>query len=111
MNNEKKKKVWIINRSAHDFSDAQRFGELHFLSDGPIIKTNVADMDRQFTARLEASEPEDYILPTSLSVMTAIACSIFVLKHHCLNLLLYKNGMYIERKLCYATPPQHQNRG
>lgn len=98
---EKRKKVWVINRSAHDFSDAERFGELHYLSNGPIIKTNVVDMDRQFNAKLEASSAEDYILPTSLSVMTAIACSIFVLRHRCLNLLLYKNGMYIERRLCY----------
>ena len=94
--------VWIINRSSHDYSAAMRFGKLEFLSEGTINKFNVNDMDRQFRERLADSSPNDYLLLTSLTVMSAIATVVFVEKHGKLNLLLFRSGDYIERRLSYC---------
>lgn len=95
--------VYIINRSAHDFSDAKRFGTLKYLTQGSVNRFSTGNMIRQFTDGLRDSTPEDYILPTGLSIMTALACVVFALKHGRLNLLLFKNsgrgGSYVERSL------------
>lgn len=92
------KKVFIVNHSAHDFSEAERYGEVRFLSSGSMDRYSTNNMIRQFKEALADSEPTDYIVPCSLNVMNSIACAIFAHKHGTLNLLLYKqNTGYIER--------------
>jgi hypothetical protein len=91
--------VFIVNRGAHDFSDAKRFGEIIYLSEGDINKYSVNKMYRIFATRLRRSQPEDYILVSGLTVMACIACACFAFLHHKLNVLLFKNGRYIERRL------------
>lgn len=91
------RKVYIINRSAHDHSDAERFGELVFLTDGFVDRFDTNNMYRRMAEMLESSSSKDYILLTSLSTLCSIACSMFVYKHGVLNLLLWKDGAYVER--------------
>jgi len=99
-------KVYVVNRGGHDHSDAERFGELTFLSEGAINRYSTGSIYRKFVAKLNGSLIEDYILITGLSVMSSIACSIFARKHGRLNLLLFKtsrekgvNSYYVERTL------------
>jgi len=93
-------KVYVVNKGGHDYSDARRFGELHFLSEGPISKYAVSKIYREFAMMLRESTPLDYILLTGLTTMACIACSCFSFLHTGkLNLLLFKNGKYVERKL------------
>jgi hypothetical protein len=92
-------KVFIINRGVHDFACAKRFGELTYLSDGPVSKYATTVMMREFSKALKDSTEEDYILLTSLTVMCVIACVIFAMKHKKLNLLLLKDNDYTERRL------------
>ena len=89
--------VYCVNKSTHDFSDAERFGELHFLSEGALKKTEVTQMARMFSEHLKDSTIEDYILITGMSVMSSIACSIFVSLHKRLNLLIYNGRKYVTR--------------
>ena len=92
-------KVYIINKSAHNFSDAKKYGVATYLSEGLMNRYATTNIHRQFSKFLEKSKPEDYIVLCSLNVMNAIACSIFTRKHGTLNLLLYKKGKYVERNL------------
>jgi hypothetical protein len=96
---EKRNKVYIVNRSAHDFSPAEKFGEIVFLSEGPMNRYGVNNMHRQFKDAMKDSTEHDYIVPCSLNVMNSIASAIFAFKHGKLNLLLFKGGSYIERNL------------
>jgi len=98
------RKVFVVNRGCHDHSDAERFGELVFLSEGAINRYAVANMYREFVQQLRNSQEEDFLLITGLSVMSSLACSIFARMHGRINLLLYKasrtpdvEGHYIER--------------
>ena len=96
--------VYIVNKGAHDHSDAERFGRLVYLSDGEINKYSTNKMYRTFADKLRRSQPDDLILITGLTVMSCIACSCFSFLHRRLNVLLYKmggthNGRYIERRL------------
>jgi len=91
------KKVFIVNKSSHDFRPAEAFGEVIYLSEGSINRYATNSMVRQFSDIMKDSEGSDYIVPCSLNVMNSIACAIFAHKHGRLNLLLFKDGLYIER--------------
>lgn len=92
-------RVYIINRAGHDFSAAEKYGELSYLSEGEQNRFAVGGMYRKFAELIEFSHEDDYLLITSLTVMSTIAASMMGYKHGRLNLLLFKNGKYIERKL------------
>ena len=92
-------KVYVVNRSAHDFSAAEQFGKIVFLSEGPMNRYACNNMYRAFSEVMKDSCEGDYIVPCSLNVMNSIACAMFAKKHGRLNLLLFKSGDYIERNL------------
>ena len=92
-------KVYIINKSAHNFSATKKYGKAIYLSKGLVDRYATTNIHRHFCKLFKKSRPEDYIVLCSLNVMNAIACSIFVKKHGTLNLLLYKKGGYVERNL------------
>jgi len=93
--------VYILNRGAHNYTDAERFGEIVFCTDGELDRYDTSQMYRKLSAAMEDSEEEDYILLTSLTSLCSIACSIFAHKHGCLNLLIHKDAGYVERKLVF----------
>ena len=93
------KRVYIVNKSSHDFGPAEEYGETIFLSEGSMNRYAVNSMYRQFSEAMRLSDQSDYIVPCSLNVMNSIACAIFAHKHGRLNLLLFKDGTYIERNL------------
>lgn len=94
-------KVYIVNKSAHDFSEAEKFGHLVFITEGRLNRFAVNDMHRQTTDILEGSHKEDFIVPCSLNVLNSIVCATFAVKHGRLNLLLFKQGDYIERNIIF----------
>lgn len=98
-NRRTEKKVFIVNKSAHDFSAAEQYGKVHFLSSGPMNRYSCNHMYRIFSKEMMHSNEDDYIVPCALNVMNSIACAIFARKHGKLNLLLFKEGNYIERNL------------
>ena len=97
-------KVFIISDSGHDFSEAEKYGELVVLSKGTIGKYQITGMFRAFEEDLSASSPEDCILISGPIVLNAIACSMFAYLHGRLNLLVWRmidesKGKYIYRRL------------
>ena len=94
---EQTRKVFVVNKSSHDFGPADKYGKVHFLSSGSMNRYATNSMVRLFEEAMRESKVEDYIVPCSLNVMNSIACAIFAYKHGRLNLLLYKDGVYIER--------------
>ncbi len=81
--------VYVVNKSSHDFSSAEEYGTLKFLSEGMMNKFEANHMARTFKEALEHSSASDYILPCGLSVMNMIACAMFATMHGRLNLLLF----------------------
>lgn len=91
--------VYIVNRSSHDFSAAEDYGKLVYVTEGRVNRFATNDMVRIFSEAFKNSQPTDLIVLCSLSVMNSIACAVFAVKHRRLNLLLWKDkeGKYIER--------------
>ena len=90
-------KVYVVNKSAHDFSSAKKFGHLLYMTEGRMNRFGTNDMVRRFQESMKKSKKEDYILLCSLNIMNSLACAVFARKHGTLNLLLFKDGEYLER--------------
>ena len=93
--------VYVVNKSAHDFSEAKDYGNVVFLSEGIMNRYSVNNMHRLFTEVMKDSKEEDYIVPCSLQIMNLIAGAVFAVKHKKLNLLLFKEGKYLERNVVF----------
>jgi hypothetical protein len=92
-------KVYVPNRGPHNYSDAERFGEIVFCTDGSLDKMDTAQMYRELVDAMYDSETEDFILLGSLTSLCCVACSIFTAKHWRLNLLIHSQGGYVDRSL------------
>ena len=93
--------VYVVNRGPHDYTDAKRFGEIIFCTTGSLDKFDTAQMYRELAESMHDSQPEDYILLTSLTSLCSIACAMFAAKHQCLNLLLHKGDGYLVKSLYF----------
>lgn len=104
-------KVYIINKAAHDFSAAKKYGKLVYLSQKPISRYATNNIFRLFYPILKKSGPEDYVLITSLNTMNIIACVIMALMHHKIKLLIHfsEDNSYIERILSFETVMEDLN--
>lgn len=91
--------VFITNKSGHDFSPATKFGELRFLTVGSVDKYNINTLYGEIIDGLEGSTDRDFLMVSSLTVLNVVAAAILARKYGKLNLLLYRNGDYIERNL------------
>ena len=84
-------RVYIPNRSFHDFSEAARYGELVYLTEGLVRPgTSVNQLYRLLDERMAGSEPEDMLLVCSLSILNAVASSLLTHKHGAVNYLIYR---------------------
>lgn len=83
------KTVYVVNDSGHDYSKAEKFGRLVFMSTRSIYKTHVTKMYKKFKRFINESGREDYLLISGPSLMNVIACSMFARKHGKLNLLIW----------------------
>jgi surface polysaccharide O-acyltransferase-like enzyme len=92
-------KIFIPNKGGHDFTMAEHYGDLVYVTSGAISKFSVGTMAREWSRVLKDSKDTDYILLSSLTALCAIGTAMFARKHGCVNLLLYRNGKYISRRL------------
>ena len=93
-------KVFVINRSAKDFSKAEKYGELIFLTEGHRKVFNVANDYRELIEKLKDATPDDYILLTGLRSTNAVAAWILGRLGLPLRLLIFdRRGWYVPRTL------------
>lgn len=93
------RKVYVTNKGGHNYSDAERFGELVFMTEGSQNRFAVSAIYRSFIDAMADSHPDDYLLVTSMNVLNSVASAIFARKHGRLNLLLFNRGRYEAREL------------
>ena len=82
---------------------AETFGELHYVTQGMLDRYGVNAMYRAASKAFECATEKDYIVVSSLTIFCCVACAVFARKFGRLNLLLFKDGKYIERKLLIST--------
>jgi hypothetical protein len=94
-------RVYVVNKSAHDFSDAKRFGELVYLTEGSVNRFETSQIHREVTAAMRDAAKDDWLLVSALTVINTIAASILAMRFKRLNLLIYdiKTKRYADRVL------------
>jgi hypothetical protein len=92
-------KVYIINDSGHDYSEAKQFGTLVFLTKGKVASYATTQHYRVFAEKMKDAGPNDFILVTSLASMNCIAGWIMGTLGFPLNLLLFKDDKYVVRRI------------
>lgn len=92
-------KVYVANRSSHDYRPAYKFGELIFITKGDLNKFAVGELFRTFAEVLRDSTEDDFFLPTSLPILSSIGSAILAHKHGRVKYLLFRNGEYIVRTI------------
>jgi hypothetical protein len=102
-------KVYLLNKAGHDYSDAERYGELVTCTEGSLDKLDLQQMYRELSHAMQDSESCDFILLTSLTSLCCIACGIFSSKHGGLNLLIHTNSGYFERSVFFNNEYKDNN--
>lgn len=92
-------KVYVVNKGGHDYSAAEKYGELIFCTEGPLSKYDVGQMYRELREAMALSSPDDYILLTSLTTLCSVAAALFAAKHGRVNFLIFRDDTYVERKI------------
>ena len=81
--------VFIPNKAGHDFSAAEKYGELIYVSSGTQHKHGTNLMQRQWQDALKDSTKDDIIMMSGLPHMQAIGCALFGHIHGRVNILIY----------------------
>ena len=92
-------KVYVPNDWRHSATDAEPWGEIVYLTNGPLSRTNVKANYRQVMEGLKGSEPVDWLVVGSLSVLTGLCMARFAEMHGRLNLLIWDQGRYVPRRV------------
>jgi hypothetical protein len=115
---EEQRKVFVANKSAHNYMAAGSFGELVYVTEGTIDRYDANGIWRAWQIALDGSHPDDYIMPTSLNIICMIGAALFAVRHRRLNLLLFRYGKYVTRELVFhedtpteGTPPSSEGDG
>lgn len=108
-------KVYIPNKSYHNYTKAEKFGELVFLTEGKVNKTKPNDIARDIAEAMKDAQASDFIMITSLSVICGLACGMFAHRFGKLNLLLHdehsKEDAYLFRELVFGPGAQTSSNG
>lgn len=100
----RKPTVYIANRSGHNYSGAERFGQLVAVTQHRV---NVFATDRlrtDITHALRDAKPEDLLLLGG-SPLVNVLCAFILLQRHGLLNIIYWDGLkqdYIRRKLSFT---------
>jgi hypothetical protein len=93
--------VFIPNKSGHNFSAASKYGLFNYVTTGLVNRFSVGHMARKWAFALKSSKPEDYIMLTSLTILTVVGAAIFGHLHGRINLLIFRNNKYIARTVIF----------
>ena len=92
-------RVFIPANQGHDYSRADAYGTIHFVTEEPLPTSNFGHMRDLWRRALVNSSKEDWIVVSSLASHLAIGSAIFARRHGRLNLLVFDGGDYVGRTI------------
>lgn len=99
------RKVFIVNDGGHDYSGAEKYGQIVFCTESVIRKDDISQMYRELAIALEDAKPDDYFLISSLTSLCAVGAAILSNWFGEVHFLLYKDGQYVVRDLILDRAP------
>lgn len=94
------RRVYILVNGGHDYSDAERFGILHFLDVPLESKSDIAQIYAYLNQTLWDASPDDLLMVGSgTASMGCVATALLTEWFGKVNFLLYRRDKYEEHKL------------
>lgn len=93
------RRVFILNEGTHDYSDAERFGELVYCTSGLLPKNDINRLFLELDKVLADSQPEDLLLLTGPASLCSVASAIMAAQHGEVHYLTFHDGQYYEKDL------------
>jgi hypothetical protein len=81
--------VWVSNFSGHNYSDAERFGPIRFITEGYV---SLRYLDRVFDEVVKGSadtHKDDYFLLSGMNLINVLAVLVWYNKHKKIKLLIW----------------------
>lgn len=93
-------RVFVPNKSGHDFSSASEFGEIVFLTTGRVNRHAANTIYQEVAEMMENVNDTDHIIVSSLNIITMMAAAIMARKTGFLNLLVFSGDHYSPHRIC-----------
>lgn len=92
-------RVFITSKGTHDYTKAEKFGQLVYLSEGTVTQYKLPSIARDFSDKLSDVTEDDFLLVSGLSSMNAVAATIINKHVGKVNYLLYIRDEYVVRTI------------
>ncbi len=93
------RRVYVLNEGGHDYSDAERFGEIVYCTTGVLPKNDINRLFRELDDVLSESDAKDLLLLTGPASLCAVASAIMAATHGEIHYLVFHDGQYYEKDL------------
>lgn len=89
-------KVFVTNFQSRDYSSAEKYGELVFVTKGFIVLSDLEKIRKSLSRFIELSSADDYVILMGPSVIIAMFTVLWFAKHGYMNILSWdgKNNTY-----------------
>ena len=74
-------KVWIANYAGHPYDQAEKFGELTYITRGYVSLGNLDRLTYGVVERVLETEPDDYLLLSGLCIIGVLAALAMFTRH------------------------------
>ena len=94
-------KVYIPNKSGHNFSSAKLFGDLVYVTEGEINLFGTVRIYQAFVKAMKDISPKDYLLISSANILCSIGAAVMARKTGHLNILMFRqsDNTYVPREI------------
>lgn len=82
-------RVWIVNFAGHDYSDAEKWGEIRPVTIGYVGQGSFDRLLYDVVNGLKDSQPDDWMLPSGLTILNVIAAAVWLKMHGELRILVF----------------------
>ena len=98
------RKVYILTKGAHDYSDAERFGTLVFLNIPTFVRWDIQRLYLELQEGLKDAKEDDLFLVSHLTSHCCVATAILTEWFGRVNFLIFRKDKYEENKLILSQP-------
>lgn len=84
-----KSRVYITNFAGHDFTKAEKYGELVFVTTGYVSFQSLDRIKFEIVESLKTSRPDDWLCLTGVPILQVVSAVVWFHMHNKVNLLVW----------------------
>lgn len=93
------RKVYVLGKGGHDYSDAERYGKLVFLDIPTYARWDIDRLYRELEEGLQDADKDDLFIVSHLASHCCVATALLIEWFGRVNFLIFRKDKYEEHKL------------